>query len=151
MYNDEWMRDNGMLGGESRLGLVRDLLASREAHKLISATRKEQVGDVIARLKRHGISQMPVVDKDRVIGIIQEVDLLNFMLSGVGYPNSSIEPIIQSNFPQVSEETALDEVTSLLTRSRQDAVMVMKGDQAADIITKIDLIDYLLQGNGRGK
>lgn len=150
MYNDEWMRDNGLLESESRLGLVSDLISGREAHKLIFAKRNEHVDDVIARLKKHGISQMPVVEEGRVIGIIQEVDLLNFMLSGVGYPTSSIEPIIHTDFPQVSEDSTLDQVSSIFTRSARDAVLVMKGDKAADIITKIDLIDYLLRGGPQG-
>ena len=147
MYNDEWMRDNGLLDAEPRLGFVRDLLSKREPHKLIAAKRDDQVGEIINRLKKHGISQMPVMDNGRVVGIIEEVDLLNFMLQGIGSPTSTIEPIIQSDFPQVSDDTTLDEVSSIFTRSEYDAVLVTKGDAAADIITKIDLIDFLLRGS----
>jgi len=146
MYNDEWMRDNGMLEEPSRLGLVRDLLRKRAPHKLIAAQRADHVGDVIGRMKEHGISQMPVVEAGRVLGVIEEVDLLNFMLQGIGSATSSIEPIVHKDFPTVSEESTLDEVSSIFTRSDYDAVLVTKGDSAADIITKIDLIDYLLHG-----
>ncbi len=155
MYNDEWMRDNGLLEEVSRLGLVRDLLSKREPHKLIAAARADHVGDVIGRMKKHGISQMPVVEAGRVLGVIEEVDLLNFMLQGIGSATSSIEPIVHSDFPAVSEDSTLDEVSSIFTRSEYDAVLVTKGETAADIITKIDLIDYLLQeaskGNGHRK
>jgi predicted transcriptional regulator len=88
------------------------------------------------------------------VGVIEEVDLLNFMLQGIGSPASSIEPIIHSDIPHVSDETTLDEVSSIFTRSDYDAVFVTRSDAAADIITKIDLIDYLLRGvpmNGHRK
>ena len=155
MYNDEWMRDNGMLDVETRLGLVRDLLAKRPPRKLIAARRADHVGDVIDRLKQHGISQMPVVEDGRILGVIEEVDLLNFMLQGIGSPTSSIEAIVNSDVPMVTEDTTLDEVSTIFTRSEYDAVLVTKGETAADIITKIDLIDFLLHGapkaNGNGR
>ena len=82
---------------------------------------------------------------------IHEVDLLNLMLSGAGNSNSAIEPIVQADYPRVSEDSSLDEVSQMFTRSTHEAVMVTRGDKPTDIITKIDLIDYLLQSSGNGK
>ncbi len=144
MFNDEWMRDNSMLEETSPLGTVRELLAARAPHNLISARRNDKVGEVILHLKETGISQMPVVEKDRVIGLIHESDLLKFMLSGVGTAHSSIEPIVQTDFPTVGEETSLDAVSQVFTKMPHDAVIVLRDDVPRDIITKIDLIDYLL-------
>lgn len=144
MFNDEWMRDNGMLEEASPLGTVRELLAARAPHSLISAHRTDKVGDVILHLKETGISQMPVVEKDRVIGLIHESDLLKFMLSGVGTAHSSIGPIVQTDFPTVGEETSLDAVSQVFMRMPHDAVIVLRDDVPRDIITKIDLIDFLL-------
>jgi cystathionine beta-synthase len=142
MYNDEWMRDNQFLESESAWGIVRDLLIARGPRKLISVRKVETVEAVIARMKTHGISQLPVVEENRVIGMIEEVDLLNFMLSGAGFPASSIEPIVHNHCPQVSEDTPLEKVSSIFLRMPGEAVLVAReGD--TDIITKIDLIDYL--------
>lgn len=146
MYNDEWMRDNQFLEAKPRLGYVRDLLMARPKHDLIAAHKQDQVAMVIRRLKEHGISQMPVVDEGRMLGVIQERDLLTFMLSGLGYPTSEIEPIVQNNIPIVTDDTALDEVSSIFTHSSQDAVLVARNDTPQDIITKIDLIDFLVSG-----
>lgn len=152
MFNDEWMRDNGMLEEQSPLGTVAELLASRAPHHLISASKGDHVGDVILHLKETGISQMPVVEDDRVIGLIHERDLLKFMLSGVGTAHSSIGPIVQTDFPTVSEETSLDAVSQVFTRMPHDAVIVLRDDVPRAIITKIDLIDYLLhRGAANGK
>jgi cystathionine beta-synthase len=145
MYNDEWMRDNGLLQERGHLGVVGELISAREPHKLISAHKEDRVGIVISRLKEHGISQMPVVENSHVVGLVHEVDLLNFMLSGAGTSHSTIEPIVQKNYPKVSEDTTLDEVSLIFTRFPHEAVMVTKDDVPKDIITKIDLIDFLLQ------
>jgi len=145
MYSDEWMRDNQFAEGEARLGRVRDLLAVRPPHRLISVKKDETVEAVIARMKEHGISQLPVTENGHVLGVIQEVDLLNFMLSGAGFPTSSIETILHNHVPSVTPETPLDDVSSVFTRSKSEAVLVTSGDRATDIITKIDLIDFLTQ------
>lgn len=143
MYNDEWMRDNQFLEEKPRLGYVKDLLTHRPHHALIAAKKNERVGEVINRLKLHGISQMPVVDDGRMLGVIQENDLLSSMLTGVVYANSEIEPMVQNDIPTVTDETPLDDVSFIFTHSAHDAVLVTRADVPMDIITKIDLIDYL--------
>jgi cystathionine beta-synthase len=157
MYNDEWMRDNQFMESEVKFGFVRELLARRVPHKLISVNKENVVGDVIAKLKLHGISQMPVMDKGQVIGLIQEEDLLNFIMSGIGNSNSAIEPIMQTDFPRVTENSSLDEISAVFVGSDNDAVLVERDDAPADILTKIDLIDFLVtraskqNGGGSGK
>lgn len=143
MYNDEWMRDNQFLESDSPWGSVRELLNDRGPRTLISARKSETVEEVIARMKTHGISQIPVLDEGQIIGIIEEVDLLNFMLSGAGYPASSVEPIVHNHYPHVHEDTSLDKVSAIFTRLTSEAVLVSRENGDPDIITKIDLIDYL--------
>ncbi len=152
MYNDEWMRDNGLLSEPSKLGTVRELLASRVPHTLIFVRSEEKVGDVITCMKNNGISQLPVMDNDKVLGLIHEADMLKFMLSGIGTAHSSIEPIVQSDFPCVAEDESLDSLSQIFTRMKHEAVMVLRDDVPRDIITKIDLIDYLLhKSSSNGK
>ncbi len=124
---------------------MRDLLAQRGRHELIAAQSGDKVGNVIALLKSHGISQIPVMDDGHLLGLVAEVDLLNFMLSGAGYSNSEIAPIVHNHVPYVTETTPLDDVSAIFTRSPHEAVLVQDGNTPTDIITKIDLIDYLLK------
>jgi predicted transcriptional regulator len=96
-------------------------------------------------MKDAGISQMPVMEAGRVLGLIEERDLLSFMLSGIGFSGSEIAPIVHNHVPQVSEDSTLDEVSSIFTNSANEAVLVHSGSAPTDIITKIDLIDYLVK------
>jgi cystathionine beta-synthase len=147
MYNDEWMRDNGLMMDGSQIGTVGDLVLARLPFSLISVQSHEKVGDVIGKMKENGISQLPVMDGDKVLGLIHEVDLLKLLLSGVGNAQSSIEPIVQGNFPTVTEDETLESVSQIFTRMSKEAVMVVRDGVPRDIITKIDLIDYLLHRN----
>ncbi|NUO19673.1 pyridoxal-phosphate dependent enzyme [bacterium] len=144
MYNDEWMRDNGLMQEPTQIGTVGDLLLARLPFSLISVPSTEKVGNVITKMKENGISQLPVIQGDKVLGLIHEVDLLKFLLSGIGTSQSSIEPLVQTDFPTVTEEETLETVSQIFTQLSRDAVMVLRDDVPCDIITKIDLIDYLL-------
>ena len=150
MHNDEWMRDNQFLESRPRMGRVSDLLSQRDRHGIIAAQKSEHVDEVIARMKSYGISQLPVIEENHVLGLIEERDLLNFMLSGIGFPSSEIAPIIHNDVPSVSEDSPLDDVSAIFTRSPNEAVIVTRDDSPEDIITKIDLIDFLVKNGLNG-
>jgi cystathionine beta-synthase len=138
IFSDDWMRENGFL--ES--GSVQELLETRK-RELIRATCNDTVGDVIGRMKRDGISQMPVVDENgKLDGLISEVDLLNYLLSSDGSVNHPICDIISRSVVTVQPKTSLDTLRDIA--SKGTVAVVVDGDQQPiGIITKIDLIDYL--------
>jgi cystathionine beta-synthase len=138
IFSDDWMRENGFL----ETGQVSNLLESR-GRKLVTATVTDTVGDVIGRMKSDNISQMPVVGADGVlIGMVTEVDLLNYMLSGAGAMDHAIGEIISTDVRIVGIDTSLDMVAEI-AGSGMAAVVVDADERPTGIITKIDVIDYL--------
>src|SRR5262249_9087191 len=100
IFNDDWMRENGFLG-DSGLGLVSHLLRFKR-NEIIVASPRDRVRDVIARMKAHGISQLPVVDAEKLIGAVAEVDLLRYLVSGEQSLDSPIGPLVESDYATVS-------------------------------------------------
>src|SRR3989344_3507124 len=45
--------------------------------KIIYAKPDETVGSVVKKLKSHQISQLPVISKNRVVGLVSESDIIN--------------------------------------------------------------------------
>ena len=64
LYNDEWMRVNGLLATAGATARVETLLADRhhatDRPAVVVARTTERVGDAIATLQTFGISQLPV-------------------------------------------------------------------------------------------
>ena len=142
IFNDDWMRENGFLDDDHGLGTVRDVIGARGAKKNIAtATPKSLVRDVIARLKELGISQMPVVDKGKLAGIIGEVDLLRHLVSGQKKLDSTIAGIVESDYATVTPDTKIELLQGMMSDAKM--AIVLEREKIVGVITKIDLIDFL--------
>ena len=49
--------------------------------KIVSLTPNESIKEAIIKMKKYGISQMPVLDQDNVIGLVSESTLLDALLN----------------------------------------------------------------------
>lgn len=139
--NDDWMRENGFLGPEPTAGKVQDLLARRPRAEVITAQASESVGDVVERMKTRGISQLPVMEGSRLLGIVNEVDVLSHMVGGSANIRSPVRDLAEDNFATVSMDSAVSFLSEHFNRGK--VVLVLDEDKLAGVITKIDLIDYM--------
>lgn len=164
IFDDNWMRDQGFLDAEDQLGTVNDLLKARSARPIITANKNATLREVIALLKEHGISQVPVLDSGgRLCGLVAEVDLLNHLLVKGGSLDESIEPIIEADYATVTPLTRVRLLKTIFNDAKMVCVLSsglspqvgagaderpssktpVPRDALLGVITKIDLIDYL--------
>jgi len=141
VYDDNWMRENGFMNPDSGLGTVADLRRTREERTLVSVPGDSKVSAVIGLLKIHGVSQLPVIDSDGgLLGIITETRLLERALEG-SRADVPVSDLVQAHYCTVDEDTEIRVLTDLFRRSK---VAIVAADQKPiDIITRIDLIDYI--------
>jgi cystathionine beta-synthase len=141
-YNDEWMKDNGFLEEKVFLGTVKDLLKGRGP--VVVARSTDRVSQVINKMKKYDISQLPVMSRGRLVGIVTEVDLLKYMVTGRHRLNDSIKSLVESNYLKASPETSLSDLSQKFSATESNVAMVLDGEEKLlGIITKIDIIDYL--------
>ncbi|MBI2395879.1 MAG: pyridoxal-phosphate dependent enzyme [Deltaproteobacteria bacterium] len=139
IFNDDWMRENGFLEEEKGLGIVADLIKGQ--HNLVTATSTEKVRDVIEKLKTKGISQVPVVDGGKLIGIVAEVDLLRHLVSGSGTLDSPVGPLVEGDYATVSPDTKIELLQNAMTDAK--LAIVLDHGNVVGLVTKIDLIEFL--------
>ena len=142
-YDDKWMREFGFLTmefGEMSLG---DLLIAKQNKTLHTATLGDTIRKVELVMRQNAISQMPVVDKDgMLVGLIEEVDMLNHMLEDHNHSNDElIDPLVQKAGAVYSPSTSLDDAMHSLTEGL--ALIIVDGNRPAGILTKIDVLDFV--------
>jgi cystathionine beta-synthase len=140
IFDDGWMREHGFLGDELQSGTVADVLARKSPGPLIVASPEDSVRNVIEMLKKNGISQVPVLSSDRIVGLVNEKDLLAFLVGG-GDPASPVTGCIESNFAIVEPSNRIAMLGQFF--SRDLTVFVVLQNRLVGVITKIDFIDFV--------
>jgi cystathionine beta-synthase len=98
LYNDEWMRANGLLGFEPGRSQGRALCSTPPRRgrlpEVVSPARPTRVADAIETLERYGISQMPVSERedDAIEGIVGSISERSLLERAYRDPRSSSGP-----------------------------------------------------------
>jgi cystathionine beta-synthase len=143
-FSDEWMRDNGFpVDGEGPVSAatVKDVLGKRRG-EVITARRTDKVEAVVKRMRDNDISQMPVLDDGgRVVGMIHEYDLLNFLIEGKHRLSEVVDPLVQPVQGLVGADTPIARLREIF--NDDNVAVVKEGEKVTGILTKIDLIEFL--------
>lgn len=141
LFNDFWMEDQGFIQRES-YGDLRDLIGRPHGQR---ATITVGPDDVLTtahnRLRNAGFSQLPVMDNDKLIGVVTEDDILRFAF---GRPESFNEPVrhaMTKAFLTVDKDTSVNNLVAML--EVRSSAAVMDGDKFLGLITRSDVLNYL--------
>lgn len=108
---------------------------------LISIKKEELVSKATQIMRKHNISQLPVLAGNVVVGSITERTILNRIISGEDgerLAKRKVEEIMEDPFPIIGENSSLLVVSNLLKHN--PAVLVRKKNEKLGIITKSDLL-----------
>ncbi len=141
MYNDYWMMDQGFLQRETH-GDLRDIIARfYSEHAVVKVAPNEPLSTAHARMKMHDISQLPVIEDDRVIGIINESDLLMAVTADKKAFKTPVREVMSTNLHEIAHDASVNELKEIFKESH--VAMVMQDKQFLGLITRLDLVNYL--------
>lgn len=144
VFDDRWMRENGILASAWEATRLSEVLADKTRSELYTASIADRMTDVIARMKEHGISQMPVLKTDGTLaGLVSEVDLLKHLLeaSHTHKPEETIESIVEPSIPVFTLTAFLEDVLPKFFES--PVILVTEEEHPVGILTKIDVLDFM--------
>jgi len=141
VYNDYWMLDQGFLERE-RFGDLRDLIARRHwEHAAVTVQASEAVMAAYRRMKLYDVSQIPVMRDGRIVGIVDEEDIL---LEVFANPNHFSEPVtaaMESHLVTVPVDAPVQQLMEIFKRGM--VAIVMKDGDFQGLVTRIDLLNWL--------
>jgi cystathionine beta-synthase len=141
MYNDYWMIDQGF----RRLpacGDLRDLIVRRHADGgVISIGPSDAVNRAYARMRLYDVSQLPVLEDGKIVGIIDESDLLLAITQQPGAFGEPVRNYMTSKLETVPRRAKVEELFSIFDAGR--VAIVVDGDGFHGLITRVDLLNYL--------
>ncbi len=145
-HSDEWMRENRLLE-EGAVDVAFLLgLKTRDVPQVVTVAPSQKVKEALELMERYNISQLPVVEGIEVVGSLSEGPLLTKVLSDTGALERSVADFLEPAFPVVDESTPIRKATEVLGRGGSHAVVVRSGGRLVGILTKFDVLHFLMNG-----
>jgi cystathionine beta-synthase len=141
VYNDYWMLDQGFIERET-YGDLRDLISRRhKEHAVATVGADETVTAAYQRMKLYDVSQLPVLQEGRIVGIVTEEDIL---LEVYGNPEHFAQPVtaaMERNLVTLSPNDPVEKLKDIFERGM--VAIVVDGEEFLGLITRIDLLNWL--------
>ena len=103
--------------------------------KIVSLEPGEMLQNAVKKMRKYSISQLPVVEDGKPLGVISEGIILDALMDG---RNGKVEDFMEESPPLVSTESSIQIVAGLL--KYYSMILVGERGKLKGIITKADLI-----------
>ncbi|MCK9540253.1 pyridoxal-phosphate dependent enzyme [Dokdonella sp.] len=146
MYNDYWMLDNGFLDRQPT-GDLRDLILRPYAQRdTIVIGPNELLVTAYNRMKLYDVSQLPVMDGDRIVGILDESDLLLHVYADQTKFRDPVSVAMVRKLKLLDVKAPIEALMPVFDAGH--VAIVMDGTKFVGLITRIDLLNYLRRRAG---
>jgi cystathionine beta-synthase len=145
-FNDTWMRENGLFDPEP-VPTLQDILDFRQRTTplplILSLHPDNTILEAIELLNKYGISQLPVIENDKVIGSMTETQLLQRLSSGIQLDGQRVRDWQGSPMSTLPSTTSVREAYSLFLAG-QSAIAVTSPIDATikGVVAKSDFLEF---------
>lgn len=141
VYNDNWMIDQGLLKRES-FGDLRDIIGRRYADGgVVSVAPSDNLMTTFNRMRSADISQIPVILEGRIVGIIDESDILMKITGNRSEFQQTVEHTMTTRIETLTPNTSLETLRDILNRGL--TAIIADQDKFYGLITRFDLLNHL--------
>jgi cystathionine beta-synthase len=141
VFNDYWLIDQGLLKRE-QFGDLRDLITRRhEERATVTIAPDDKLMTAYARMKLYDISQLPVLERGKVVGIIDEWDLLT---AAQGNPVRFSDPVrtaMTQRIDTVGLKTPLPKLLEAFNKGH--VAIVVDSGKFYGLVTRMDVLNHL--------
>ena len=141
MYNDYWLADQGF-AERAHYGDLRDYIGRpMEERATVSVGPDDTLLTAYGRFKLNDVSQLPVLEGERIVGLIDEFDVLRAVANGTSRFRDLVRKHMTARLQTVTPRGSLEDVLAILDRDQ--VASVAEGERFHGLITRIDVLNSL--------
>lgn len=138
-FSKSWLKDNELIE-EKEQGNLSDLISRRaDRGEMISIKPGDTLMTAYNRMRASDVSQLPVLEEQKLVGIVDEEDLLLNVYKDENLFSKSIDSIMVSDLETIDVDS--DENTLYKVLSEGKVAIIFEGEIFLGFITKVDLIN----------
>jgi cystathionine beta-synthase len=141
MYNDFWMFDQGLLE-RPRFGNLLDLIVRRyQEGGAVTLSPQDTLLLAYRRMKLFDVSQIPVMQGEQVIGLVDESDLVIYLHADASRFQDPVSTAMVTTLETIGHDAPIAELLPIFQRDH--VAIVAEHGHFVGVITRIDLLNYL--------
>jgi cystathionine beta-synthase len=141
MYNDVWMAEQGFIA-RKKYGDLRDLVSRRyQDGSVVIVGPFDTLLTAYNRMRIADVSQVPVLEDGKLVGLLDESDLLVRVQDGIGSFKEAVSTAMTDRLETLQPAAPLEAVRKILDSGK--VAIVMDGTELVGLITRVDLLNYL--------
>jgi cystathionine beta-synthase len=141
VYNDYWMLDQGFIERE-QFGDLRDLIARRHWERAsVTVNSTEPVLAALRRMKLYDVSQVPVMKDGKIVGIVDEEDILLEVFENPDHFNEPVTQAMATGLVTVPVDAPVAQLMEIFKHGM--VAIVVKDNEFLGLVTRIDLLNWL--------
>lgn len=145
VYNDAWLTDQG-LAPRKLHGDLRDVVTRQaDEGEIISVGPDDTLAVAYGRMRQADVSQLPVMDGDRLVGILDDSDIVQVLdTDEITRAERFAKPVKSAMSKKLDTVQVHETLNDLIPIFERDHVaIVMDGQTFVGLITRVDLINHL--------
>ncbi|WHP31936.1 cystathionine beta-synthase [Trabulsiella odontotermitis] len=140
MFNDDWMRQQGLISRPEN-GDLRDFIALRhDEGATVTAAPDDTLSTVLARMRLYDISQLPVLENNRLVGIVDEWDLISHVQGDSQRFSLPVRDAMTRNVEQLDKSAPESALKPIFDRGL--VAVVMDNERFLGLITRTDVLTH---------
>ena len=141
MFNDFWMLDQGYIQKPST-GDLRDVIMRRHSEgAVITVGPEDTLLTAYQRMRVADVSQVPVIDHGRPIGILDESDVLLAVQANEERFRDAVRTAMTTRLKTLPATSTIEDVYAILNEGL--VALVTDGSEFVGLITRFDLLNYM--------
>ncbi|HEX2216070.1 MAG TPA: pyridoxal-phosphate dependent enzyme [Xanthobacteraceae bacterium] len=143
VFNDAFLAQEGW--GRESVGTVRDIVINRFPEGgIVSVQPTDTLRTAFARMRTADVSQLPVLANERIVGLVDESDMLAALLTdaegGSRMFSHPVKNVMVTRLETISANAPIAELVPIFQHDH--VAIVMDGERFLGLATRMDLINY---------
>lgn len=127
---------------QRQYGDLRDLIPHPYAsNTTVTVLPTDTLSTAWQRMRENDVSQLPVIDAERIVGMLDESDVLLHVYGDEARFADPVADAMVSRLDKVDVRAPIEALLPVFDRGH--VAIVMDGEQFVGLITRIDLLNYL--------
>jgi cystathionine beta-synthase len=141
IYNEYWLDDQGFIKREESHDL-RDIITRPHTKKsAVTIRENDTLQGAYRKMKMYDVSQLPVMENDKLIGLIDEIDILIAISGNKKGFTLPVSDAMTKNLVTIQYNQPVEALLPIFQKGM--VAIIVDKEQFLGLITPIDLLQYL--------